>query len=337
MLAINKKTLCVEHPDWPAVFAGLHELREPIIFKGLVSHWPMVSKGLQSDLHLMDYILSFYSGRSIVCYQAAPEKHGRFFYTEDATQLDFTSHKTSLPEVFEHIKTASQQAEPPVFYVGSTTVDVCLPGMRDDNDLEFFDRDPLVSIWMGNQSKVSAHFDSPDNIACCVAGRRTFTLFPPDQLENLYIGPLHFTPSGQVISMVDFDNPDFEKFPRFVDAVANAEQAELAPGDALFIPSMWWHHVESMADFNVLVNYWWRDDQPFMDRPMDALFHAILSIRDLPMKEKNAWRNLFDYYIFSEQNDKYEHIPDKARAMLDPLDEMNARRLRSLLINKLNK
>lgn len=337
MLVIDKKTLCVERPDWLQVFASLNDLREPVIFKGLISHWPMVAKGLQSDLHLMEYILSFYSGRSVVYYQAAPDKNGRFFYTEDAAHLDFTSHKSSLSEVFECLKAASQQVNPPVFYVGSTTVDVCLPGIRNNNDLDFFSWDPLVSIWMGNRSKVSAHFDSPDNIACCVAGRRRFMLFPPDQLENLYIGPLHFTPSGQAISMVNFDDPDFEKFPRFADALANAELGELEPGDALFIPSMWWHYVESMADFNVLVNYWWRDDQPFMDRPMDALFHAILSIRDLPMKEKNAWRNLFDYYIFSEQNHKYDHIPDAARAMLNPLDEISARRLRSLLINKLNK
>ena len=31
-----------------------------------------------------------------------------------------------------------------------------------------------------------------------------------------------------------------------------------APGDAIYIPPLWWHHVESLGQFNVLVNYWYR-------------------------------------------------------------------------------
>jgi hypothetical protein len=34
---------------------------------------------------------------------------------------------------------------------------------------------------------------------------------------------------------------------------------ELEPGDALHIPSMWYHHVEGLEPFNMLVNYWWRE------------------------------------------------------------------------------
>ena len=57
--------------------------------------------------------------------------------------------------------------------------------------------------------------------------------------------------------MVDFANPDFEKYPRFREAIAAGQMAELEPGDAVFIPAMWWHHVEGLSAFNTLVNYWW--------------------------------------------------------------------------------
>jgi oxalate decarboxylase/phosphoglucose isomerase-like protein (cupin superfamily) len=57
--------------------------------------------------------------------------------------------------------------------------------------------------------------------------------------------------------MVHVTAPDFDKFPRFADALDSAEEAELSPGDAIFIPRDWFHHVESLERFNILVNYWW--------------------------------------------------------------------------------
>ena len=100
--------------------------------------------------------------------------------------------------------------------------------------------------------------------------------------------------------MVDLRCPDFEAFPRFREALKTAQVAELDPGDAIFIPSMWWHQVEALAPFNVLVNYWWRDTPRFLAQPQDALNHALLAIRDLPEDEKKLWRQMFDYYVFGD-------------------------------------
>ena len=160
--------------------------------------------------------------------------------------------------------------------MGSTTVDTCLPGFRDANDVALGDRQALMSIWIGNRTCIAAHHDLPDNLACVVAGRRRFTLFPPSELPNLYIGPLDFTPAGQAVSLVDFARPDLEKFPKFAQALARAQVVELQAGDAVFIPSMWWHHVEALDAFNVLVNYWWRQSPAHMDSPMNALLMACL-------------------------------------------------------------
>lgn len=320
------------------VFPGdLIDSDEPIVIRGFVSHWPVVEAGLASDQACADYLKKFYSDHSVVMYQAAESKDGRFFYTEGYDALDFKSQRVQLNDVIDRLIDCKNESDPDTYYVGSTTLDACLPGLRAQNDIEVPSDNPLVSIWVGNRSRIAAHFDAPDNMACCVAGRRRFTLFPPEQAENLYMGPLDFTPSGQVISSVDFKKPDLEKFPKFKTALKFAQVAELEPGDALYLPSMWWHHVEALSDFNVLINYWWRDVPNYMEPGLNLLHYAMLSLRDLPPREKRAWKILFDHYIFDEDPKKHDHIPMPARGFLNPMDDTLARRLRSWLINKLNR
>ena len=169
------------------------------------------------------------------------------------------------------------------------------------------------------------------------AGRRRFTLIPPGQLPNLYIGPLELTPAGQQVSLVDLRDPDFERFPRAREALAQAQVAELDPGDAIYVPSMWWHHVEALAPFNILINHWWRDMPDYVGPPGDALLHAILNIRDLPQHERDAWRVFFDHYVFGARPDNVAHIPPDRRGVVGELNDDMARRLRQVLRNKLNR
>ena len=112
-------------------------------------------------------------------------------------------------------------------------------------------------LWIGNAAKVATHNDPIENVAVVAAGRRRFTLFPPSAEPDLYMGPHDPTPAGARISMVHVTAPDFERFPRFASALEVAQVAELLPGDAIFIPRDWYHHVEALDRFNVLVNYWW--------------------------------------------------------------------------------
>ena len=151
--------------------------------------------------------------------------------------------------------------------------------------MPLMDADVRPRLWLGNAFLTPAHIDELDNLACVVGGRRRFTLFPPEQVRNLYIGPLDFTPAGAPVSMVSLKAPDFERFPRFRDALAAARVADLEPGDALFIPAVWWHHVESFDVVNMLVNYWWQQPAYMLpDRvsPTKTMLHALLSMRHLP-------------------------------------------------------
>lgn len=304
----------------------------PVLLKGLVDHWPLVQAGQQSAQAAADYLQQFDEGKPLTAYEGPPEIQGRIFYNEDFTGFNFARTQQSLQQILQKLFQVESEASPPTYYVGSTMVDHWLPGFRADNDIDLGDRERLVSIWLGNRSRIAAHYDFPHNIACSVVGARRVTLFPPEQLENLYVGPLELTPSGQPISLVDTCNPDLEKFPRYAEAQAASYTVDLAAGDALFIPSMWWHHVEALEAFNVLVNYWWRTTPVYQGSPLNALHHAIMSLRDLPSEQRQVWQNLFNYYVFDENADAFEHIPEHVRGILGEVDEATAQALRAQLV-----
>ena len=323
-------------------FDDLLEAGEPVLLKGLVSGWPLVRAGRESASAAMDYLEGFDGGRPVVGYTGDPEIGGRFFYNADLTGLNFKAERVGLADFLSRIRARLDDPDAPAFYIGSTDLDAYLPGIRDENDLVaghamFEAFPPLASIWIGNRTIASAHYDMSNNLACCMVGHRRFTLFPPDQVANLYPGPLEPTPGGQVVSMVDFDAPDFERHPGFREALDAALVAEMEPGDVLFYPALWWHQVEALDAFNAMINYWWNTSPAFMDTPQNTLLHGLLSLRDRPEPEKRAWQALFDYYVFGPAGRAAEHLPEHARGNLAPMDAMRARRLRAMLLNKLNR
>jgi len=316
--------------------------QRPTIFRGMTRDWPLVRAGLASPRTAMDYLLSHDRGERFVGYAGPPEIRGRFGYDAEVARLNFQTERVPLAAFLERVEQHLDVADGPSFYIGSSDLDAYLPGLRAENDLgldwaALGDATPLASIWIGNRTVAAAHYDMSNNIACCMVGRRRFTLFPPDQVDNLYPGPLDLTPGGQAVSMVDFAAPDFDRFPRFKNALAAAQVAELEPGDVLVYPALWWHQVEALDPFNVLINYWWNAAPAFMDTPMNTLLHGLLSLRDRPDFEKQAWKRLFDYYVFGPADRAGAHLPEAARGDLAPLDDRKARRLRAYLLNRLNR
>jgi hypothetical protein len=321
-------------------YADLLAAERPALLKGVVRDWPLARAA--SPVEAASYLKSFYQGRPVLAFIARPELKGRFGYTQDANKLDFISERGSLVDYLDIILGLAQDGDAPSYYIGSTDVDAYLPGFRAENDLMlnhpmFESNPPMVGAWIGNRTTALAHHDMSHNIACCVVGHRRFTLFPPEQVHNLYPGPLEPTPGGQVVTMTDIQAPDFDRFPRLREALAVSEVADLEPGDALFYPAMWWHQVDALDAFNVMINYWWNTAPAYIDTPQNALLHALLSVRDRPEQEKRAWRAMFDYYVFGPPERAGEHLPSDARGNLGPIDEIKARRLRAYLLKRLNR
>lgn len=343
MLAIKNRVKEVSDIDANNIPASITQSVEPVIVRNLVSQWPMVAIGERSTTELITYLKSNYNGRPTIVCKLSPEKNGRLFYNQSLTELDYQSFKGRIDETLDAIEAGLEHASPDGYYIASNVIHTHFPELRQYNDLGFArESSPLpdpatVSIWLGTKTVASCHYDAQDNIACCVAGKRRFILFPPDQVENLYPGPLEPTPGGQVVSLVNFDDPDFERHPKFAVALDHAQVAELEPGDALFLPSMWWHHVQAKSSFNVLVNYWWNNAPTYMSSGISALYAAMLGVRDRPKHELLAWKSLFDYYIFDGAERSSEFLPEEAKGMLGPLDENSARKLRAYLLNRLNR
>lgn len=316
--------------------------QQPAVLKGVARDWPMVRHGLEGADSAIAYLKTFTNGRPVAGYTGAPDIGGRYFYSSDFTALNFDRESVALDSYLDRMRASLGEARPPSFYVGSTDVDIHLPGFRAQNDIpsslpEFQRHPPIASIWIGTRTVASAHFDLSNNLACSLVGKRRFTLFPPEQVANLYPGPLEPTPGGQVVSLVDFRAPDLDRFPLARHALAAAQVAEVEPGDLLFYPAMWWHQVEALAPFNVMVNYWWDRTPSFMDSPMTTMLHGMLSLRDRPEPEKQAWRALFDYYLFGPAERPAAHLPEPARGALGPLDQALARRLRAQILGRLNR
>ncbi|TLU66842.1 cupin-like domain-containing protein [Thalassotalea litorea] len=338
MLNITKQVEQVQGVVSDSITDALLYSPVPLVLKGFCQSWPIVKAGLASNEEAADYLRSVYSGDPVIASLGAPDIKGRVFYNEDFTGFNVANSRVDLNLVLDKILEQQSSASPATMYVGSTDAHRWFPKLVEDNDFNITNAIPIVSLWIGNQSRIAAHYDFPTNVACNVVGNRRFTLFPPDQISNLYPGPIEFAPGGQEISLVDFENPDFKKYPRFEQAIENALVAELAPGDALILPSMWWHHVEGLAPLNVLVTHWWRDTPSVYGRPNNALSMAIMAIRSLPKEQRMAWKHIFDHYIFAEELDQHNHIPEQVKGKLNlPLDTNMARQLRAELLNKLKR
>jgi hypothetical protein len=290
----------------------------PAILRGFVRHWPAVELAVESPEAICQYLLACDSGHPVDALLTPASERGRLFYSRDMNGFNFARRQLPVSAVIEQLARYSRFEEPPSVAVQSALIADCLPRFGAENVAPFLEPSVRPRIWLGNTITTPAHFDESNNVACVVSGKRRFILFPPEQVGNLYIGPLDFAPTPTPISMVDFSAPDFERFPRFREAMGAALVADLEPGDALYIPALWWHHVQSVGALNILVNYWWRaaDDGA---SPLASLVECMRTLHALPPGQRSAWGAIFQHYVFDPGTDPAAHIPEHARGVLSKI------------------
>lgn len=308
----------------------------PVVFRGLVGHWPAVQAARQGDEALFDYLARFDRQEPVGTLIAPPEAGGRFFYNDDLSGFNFQGGRARLSKSFEFLLANREAERPATLAAQSISTSVHLPGFSAENASPLLAPDVEPLLWLGNRVIVAAHQDPYENLACVVAGRRRFTLFPPQAVADLYIGPFEKTPGGPPISMVSFDDPDLERYPNFARALEVAQVVELEPGDALYIPYLWWHHVRSLEAVNLLTNYWWASEPAGRGQAMDAFLHAVLALRALPPHQRAAWKSAFDHYVFGDPDTATAHLPESVHGMLGELSEEDAQRIRHVLGQKLS-
>lgn len=315
----------------------IRPLGQPAVLRGLGADWPAVRAARQSDRAIVDYIKSMRRDVPVRVIVAPPEAKGRFFYNEDVSGMNFTEGRSPLDPFLDRLLRDAGNPEAYAVAVQSVPVPDLLPGFDADNATDLVPGGVAPRIWMGNALRVAPHYDLMENIGVVVAGRRRFTLFPPDQIANLYPGPFEYTPAGTPVSMVELADPDLERYPRFADALAAAQVAELEPGDAIYIPFHWWHGVDSLEPVNIFVNYWWNEGPKDTGSPYDALIHALFALRTLPPDQRAAWRAVFDHYVFQTKGDPAAHLPTAAQGVMGPVTPQLLQRMRATLKQILTK
>ena len=306
---------------------------QPLVIRGLASHWPLVQSG--GPQNAAQYLGQFDQGAFAKTMLGPPAIAGRFFYADDMKGYNFAVDKIAFAAIFAQLLAIAGDENAPAIYAGSNPVDEFLPGFEAANHLPFDIPSSAPRIWIGNATHVAPHFDVSDNIAVVALGRRRFTLFPPEQTPNLYVGPLDITIAGQPVSMVDIRSPDLTRYPLYAAAMEHAVQVDLEPGDAIFIPTLWWHCVEALDPVNILVNYWY--NAPVHSSPFAALIHAMLAVRDLPVAERAGWKTWFENFVFSEDAaSAAAHLPPHAQGVSGPPSQERAQAVTAYVMRALN-
>jgi len=318
--------------------AFLREVVEPcvpVVMRGLVSDWPVVQAGAHSPAAFRDYLAQFESGEQADAFFGEPRIAGKYFYSDDLQRFNFERRRMRFADALETIVATLDHQDAQSVYIGSVPTDVCLPGFSAQNTLRILAPGIGARIWLGHAANVSAHYDAFDNVACVIAGTRRFTLYPPEAIGNLYVGPIDHTMAGQPVSLAAASAPDDPRFPLFREVRDKAWVAELAAGDALYIPKLWWHQVESTAPFNGLVNYWWDAFSIGPDAPYTSLLLSLITIAERPLAERKAWKAFFDHYVFRANGHPLAHLPEHQHGLLGPLKPHNYGRIRARVLHLL--
>ena len=309
---------------------------QPVLLRGFCRRWPAVEAASRGWDALGAYWLGFDSGRAGEAFVGPPAIAGRYDYGDGPDGFNFARESLGLAQTLARVGEAVKDPGLPSVYMGSLPTDDYLPGFADANHADVLPPRARPRIWLGNASRVACHYDSFDNLACVVTGRRRFTLYPPDAIGDLYVGPIDHTLAGQPISLAAGAAPDDPRYPRFAaNAADRAIVVELEPGDALYLPKLWWHQVEALDPANLLVNYWWDAFAAGPDAPYVTMMLAMIAISERPEAERAAWRAFFDHYVFRPDGHPLAHMPAERHGLLGPLAEGNYGRIRAIAMKML--
>ena len=308
---------------------------QPIVLRGLVDDWPAVRAAQESPRALMSYLAGFDAGARIEVFFGDRAIAGKYYYGEGLEGFNFERRVMGFSDALQTIVAAIDAPDGKSVYAGSAPCMECLPGFAPDNPMPLLAPETPPRIWLGTTSNVSSHYDTFDNLACVIAGGRRFTLYAPELIGRLYVGPIDRTMAGPPVSLAASSSQDDARFPLFRDVRDQAWVCELGPGDALYLPKLWWHQVESLAVFNGLVNYWWDAFAAGPDSPYTSLLLALITIAERPPEERQAWKAFFDHYVFRTHGHPLAHLPAEQRGLLGPLKPDNYPNIRARVMQLL--
>jgi hypothetical protein len=216
----------------------------PFVIEGLVKHWAIAD--IKPDT------LKEQFGKLRVRVRVGD-------YVEKSFSPERTILNMSIAEYFTQIQANSDSLPP---YLGNQE----LPELTSLSQWpDYYQQYVKPRIWLGPANTITPlHCDYDDNLFAQIFGKKRFLLYPPHHDEFLYTrkaNPVLYA------SSFDPEAPDYNNLP----LAQQAWQVEciVKPGEMLFLPAGWFHHVRSL-DFSLSVNRWAHD-------PPMALSKTVLS------------------------------------------------------------
>ncbi len=152
-------------------------------------------------------------------------------------------------------------------------------------------------LWIGpGGHTVTFHYDNSYNFICMLAGQKRVALLPFEVLPDVY--PVFDAATNVTWSSVRLLHPDLARYPNFGRALENLRVVTLDPGDILFVPPHWWHHVESFG-LNVMISNW---GSPFPLKVWRAIgrvrVEAMMLFNELTLPERERYAAMWDRRVF---------------------------------------
>ncbi|XP_017796883.1 PREDICTED: lysine-specific demethylase 8-like [Habropoda laboriosa] len=228
-------------PSMELFYKQIFMPKVPAILKGCIDHW----KALNHWKNL-NYLIKVAGNRTV------PIEIGSRYTDEDWTQQLLTFSEF----LQKYVLTKNDQ----IGYLAQHQLFDQIPELKDDFTVpeycNFTDNDdveqPDINVWFGPSGTISPlHFDPKNNLLCQVFGYKRVILYNPNDSFNLYP---YDTRLLNNTAQVDPMNPNYEKWPNF--SKAKGLMGYLKPGEMLYIPPKWWHHVTSLTP-SFSVSFWW--------------------------------------------------------------------------------
>lgn len=272
----------------------------PVVLTGCLDAWPLVAD-LQhagtpgAQLDILDGLVG---QRKVQFTQIAPQHQGHLGYADDLTttfEFKSTKRKVAFADFSKVLRGALTRGDGGAVYMQSVPLGTfpALPPLVPD--LPYLQAiTGYRQLWIGSGGHVvNLHFDPTHNLIAMLAGEKRITLVPPDNLADMYPAPLDRRLGDAIGSRIKLLSLDPDKFPLALDHLARAQVATLGPGDVLYIPPMWWHHVESFG-LNVMINKWVPPitGDHFGDLTAN-LVRGILTYHDMPSGVRQHYRRRY--------------------------------------------
>ncbi|WP_380877470.1 aspartate beta-hydroxylase [Sphingomonas sp. DBB INV C78] len=242
-MALPREVPVIDRPEPDAFLRDHYAASRPVVIRGLIDHWPARNWTLDRFETLRDIEIEVQTGRE----------------NDPDYEIRSDKHKTRMPlaRLLDRLRSGEPSND---YYVtannGGHNRLILSPLWDEIGDMPGF-LDPATIrdgfFWMGPKGTITPfHHDLTNNFLVQIAGTKRVTLVPIWETQRMF-NHLH--------CYSQWPGPD--AFATLPDAQRpTTVTCDIHPGDTLFIPVGWWHHVEGL-DTTIgmsFTNFVWDND-----------------------------------------------------------------------------